>query len=197
MADASRIGLGCGTHPPRSFSTAAFTDGSLFTAGFTVFDFAAFFFAIVLSLPRRRFGVTQSEPPIRPDSLPIRFRSRQRPAATEYSPDGPSTVIQLAALPETRKPRTSRGSEHDCESSAKSAEGGSRTHTPSKGYGILNPARLPFRHFGIEGGDILGMSSCDASKPLQCETANVTAIFSIGSPLVYCSTKPANRSASS
>ncbi len=53
--------------------------------------------------------------------------------------------------PETRKPRKNRGSEHDCESvisPVKSAEGGSRTHTPSKGYGILNPARLPFRHFG-------------------------------------------------
>ena len=57
--------------------------------------------------------------------------------------------------PETRKPRKNRGSEHDCESvitPAKSAEGGSRTHTPSKGYRILNPARLPFRHFGSVKG---------------------------------------------
>jgi len=36
-----------------------------------------------------------------------------------------------------------RGSEHNSKSvitPAMSAEGGSRTHTPSKGYGILNPA---------------------------------------------------------
>ena len=53
--------------------------------------------------------------------------------------------------PEMRKPRISRGSEHVCESLItleKSTEGGSRTHTPSEGYGILNPARLPFRHSG-------------------------------------------------
>ena len=52
---------------------------------------------------------------------------------------------------EMRKPRISRGSEHACESMItleKSTEGGSRTHTPSEGYGILNPARLPFRHSG-------------------------------------------------
>ncbi len=29
-----------------------------------------------------------------------------------------------------------------------SAEGGSRTHTRSKPRWILNPVRLPFRHFG-------------------------------------------------
>ena len=53
--------------------------------------------------------------------------------------------------PEMQKPRKFRGFEHVCESLTtpeKSTEGGSRTHTPSEGYGILNPARLPFRHSG-------------------------------------------------
>ena len=53
--------------------------------------------------------------------------------------------------PEMQKPRKIRGFEHVGESLTtpdKSTEGGSRTHTPNEGYGILNPARLPFRHSG-------------------------------------------------
>ena len=53
------------------------------------------------------------------------------------------THAEQHPLPEMQKPRKSRDSEHVCESVItleESTEGGSRTHTPSEGYGILDPA---------------------------------------------------------
>ena len=53
--------------------------------------------------------------------------------------------------PETRKPRRNRGFEHDCESVITPDEEYRRWESNPhirEGYGILNPARLPFRHSG-------------------------------------------------
>ena len=45
-----------------------------------------------------------------------------------------------------------------------SAEGGSRTHTRSKPRWILNPVRLPFRHFG-RGFSTIGVAGRTSSQP--------------------------------
>ena len=67
---------------------------------------------------------------------------RVRRVATAANSTEVNSAVERPS-PEMREPQISRGSEHVCESVLtleKSTEGGSRTHTPSEGYGISNPA---------------------------------------------------------
>ena len=80
-------------------------------------------------------------------------RQRDRDSAPPIALKSDANNASERPPPQTKKPRKNRGFEHVGESLTTpeiSTEGGSRTHTPSEGYWILNPARLPFRHFGSD-----------------------------------------------